>query len=73
MTARMPEYLMAKSRTLTMKTKYEELYTVGSSSNKKKNTSVPSPTTHTPTTAADRNNNKFEEAMIFTLNLNKRK
>jgi hypothetical protein len=61
----------AKLRTLTMKRKYEELFTAESSSNKK-NTSVPPPTS-TATTTVDRNNNIYEEAMKFVAKFKQKK
>ncbi|KAI9366378.1 hypothetical protein BD770DRAFT_438526 [Pilaira anomala] len=62
----------AKTRTLTMKRGYEELFITESSLNKKK-TRVPPPTTSTPTTAADRNDSKFEKAMKFVAEFKQKK
>jgi hypothetical protein len=58
----------AKSRTLTMKRKYEEPFTVESSLNEK-NTNVPPPATST----VDRNNNMYEEAMEFVAEFKQKK
>ncbi|KAI7884470.1 uncharacterized protein EV154DRAFT_522240 [Mucor mucedo] len=64
----------AKTRTLTMKRGYEELFATESSLNKKIKTSVPPPpTTSTPTTAADRNDSKYENAMKFVTEFKQKK
>ncbi|KAI7886884.1 uncharacterized protein EV154DRAFT_521070 [Mucor mucedo] len=62
----------AKTRTLTMKRGYEELFITESSLNKKK-TSGPPPTTSTPIIAADRNDSKFEKAMKFVAEFKQKK
>ena len=58
----------ANSRTLTMKRKYEELFTAESSLNEK-NTNVPPPAT----SIVDRNNNMYEEAMEFVAEFKQKK
>ena len=54
----------AKSRALTIKRKYEELFTAESSNKRSTSVSQP-PTTSTATTTVDRNGSKHEEAMEF--------